>query len=802
MRKKLGIVINCIWVLLVLLTGAADCRSRYRNISGSLKDTYMAQAEPFLYVADNTDGEAKLYRIDAEGELLTGSEAFGTGTDCRFMGITVGQNVYTLIREAYDGDDGRAYQYRISEYTQELKPVSGGQPIRLAETGMVTGFSVDESGYYLTVVDTDGTGAFAYRVSGESTNTAETETIEAEEVAIATADAGRTILQARYQRGRMLLYLDDGSGAEAFVTDEEKAELFYDRQVTLKQYLGNHTELLFRYIVILFSGLLFLVVVEGILRKKNRLICLIAAMEGVLLLAVVGNVFVICNMEYEKDADKRAELASVYLRKLAEEEAFQTAFSTEAEGYYDTAAYYSQYYAMRKLAYGNGVSSYFGEICLVRASDGVIVAGTGEWNGQKLSAVYTDAAVQLSREAFNEQRYAETEVKIGNRSYHLGSITVKGDDCVLLGVLPAAADLNEQRDTILKNSLIGLGVYLILSALGICFLTAQSRDIGKLRNALLGVADGRQEIRRPTVHGKEMESMWNSINEADKTLKKMNHSRLQLFEAYYRFAPKGIDTLLGKDSIMEVGCGDEQRLDCTMAIVGLHPAEVRLPEFQKPEFRNHFLQCLERRQQEQRGITVANNVELSELKLLFPVKKSDTVQFAVDLLRDFPEEERGSVPASIFLFRSQFVYGIAGSDTQCFPVLDTKNRFRQEEYAEWLGRLGLRLVVTEEIRENGCLDKDVRYLGYVPAEDRQIRLYEVLDACPNRERRAKLQTREKFEQALQLFYRYDFYLARSTFSEILRDYPEDQITKWYLFACERHLNEANGTDIDCGLHYN
>ena len=110
-------------------------------------------------------------------------------------------------------------------------------------------------------------------------------------------------------------------------------------------------------------------------------------------------------------------------------------------------------------------------------------------------------------------------------------------------------------------------------------------------------------------------------------------------------------------------------------------------------------------------------------------------------------------------------------------------------------------MVTEELMQSGCRDKDTRYLGYVSAGGGRVKLYEVLDACPNRERMAKLQTKEKFEQALQLFYQYDFYLARSTFSELLRELPEDRLAKWYLFACEKRLNEAHGEAVDCGLHY-
>ena len=102
------------------------------------------------------------------------------------------------------------------------------------------------------------------------------------------------------------------------------------------------------------------------------------------------------------------------------------------------------------------------------------------------------------------------------------------------------------------------------------------------------------------------------------------------------------------------------------------------------------------------------------------------------------------------------------------------------------------LVVMEEVKDREKI-ASTRFIGYVipdPETGEKINLYEVLDACPARERQLKLVNKEKFEGTLELFYSRDFYIARNRFSEILKDCPEDEITRWYLFECERYLNEA------------
>ena len=76
----------------------------------------------------------------------------------------------------------------------------------------------------------------------------------------------------------------------------------------------------------------------------------------------------------------------------------------------------------------------------------------------------------------------------------------------------------------------------------------------------------------------------------------------------------------------------------------------------------------------------------------------------------------------------------------------------------------------------------------------KFNLYEVLDAYPARERQCRIDTLTKFNEAIKLFYQSDFYFARTLFTEILKDCPEDDVAKHYIFRCESCLNEENKGD--------
>ena len=108
------------------------------------------------------------------------------------------------------------------------------------------------------------------------------------------------------------------------------------------------------------------------------------------------------------------------------------------------------------------------------------------------------------------------------------------------------------------------------------------------------------------------------------------------------------------------------------------------------------------------------------------------------------------------------------------------------------------MVVTDYIYE--AIGKEIygRYIGFIEDGDFRFKFYEILDACQETERQNRIRLRERFEQALNLFYQGDFYLARNQFSEVLKECPTDDVAKRYLFLCESCLS-GNGDNISYGL---
>ena len=164
-----------------------------------------------------------------------------------------------------------------------------------------------------------------------------------------------------------------------------------------------------------------------------------------------------------------------------------------------------------------------------------------------------------------------------------------------------------------------------------------------------------------------------------------------------------------------------------------------------------------------------------------------------------PEEDEIREQAFVLLHRTAFVYGVAGSEEQAFTYVLSKEMKMLERYVDKFRSVGIRMTVTDAVYELVEKETTGRYIGYLEEDGYTFKLYEILDAYPAKERQRRLDTRDKFQKALNLFYQGDYYLGRNLFTEVLKECPDDEVAKWYLFLCEKCLNADYGKEVSCAL---
>lgn len=272
-----------------------------------------------------------------------------------------------------------------------------------------------------------------------------------------------------------------------------------------------------------------------------------------------------------------------------------------------------------------------------------------------------------------------------------------------------------------------------------------------------------------------------------------------LYRTCRRFAPQGMEKLIGKRSLLELASGDyaDRRMTCVLLY---SKKEKGLTSFdylkQCAQEMITIRQMMQYRQSGQSGILLANGDSLEQWRILFPEPEGDVVSFAAETLSLLHPAD-----GLMVLFKDYCVCGIAGSQNQAFPVFLSWQADLLEGYQEAFQKAGLGLVLTQDIAKSVEDERRVRYIGFVRDKEtgNEVRIYESLDVYEEELRVSRLKTGAAFDRALELYYQNDFYLARNEFSGVLKECAQDGVAKWYLFQCEKQLDARTQDEISHAL---
>lgn len=425
----------------------------------------------------------------------------------------------------------------------------------------------------------------------------------------------------------------------------------------------------------------------------------------------------------------------------------------------------------------------------------------GEQTDFDENAEYQKAVYPLMSQAMRNHSNAQVVV---NHEYgvliwaDVDAAISKNVMCIQIPVSNLADQTADIRNHFLKIGWIIWGLATLLIA-GVLLL--QNREWKSMVRVMTAISAGKEDWQKPRIRSSEMQIMWNSLSELVKNTAKSNYEKYRTLRAYYRFAPKQVERILERASVAEVATGDYVNVNGIVALAQTEDASAE-SQLEFMQALNRKYTVLNRHREEQQGILISGDSDLQAMKFLFLDETSQAAAFGINAIREM--DSMGGVNQGklmIFAHRSEYLYGIAGDEEQALTFLASKEWKLLEHYPKRLLAAGVRMVVTDSLMEAMPRDVKCRYLGYVGTEQMAFKLYEVLDACPELERRRKLKADEKFQQGIRLFYKDDYYLARNAFSDALKECPEDRLIKWYLFICEHHLNHPEMEDTSYALFH-
>lgn len=368
----------------------------------------------------------------------------------------------------------------------------------------------------------------------------------------------------------------------------------------------------------------------------------------------------------------------------------------------------------------------------------------------------------------------------------------------------AEVDLSSMKESsaneLLRFYRRGMISYLVFSILLGVFIYYESKQMNQILSAIAGVATGKtdweeaqEDLADTNTETNEMRMLMNSLGQMYADVDRMNYSNYRTMQAYYRFAPKGIDRLLNKHSMMDVNIEDHINALGVVAFVSFDEP-VTADEEISYDMIGKSCAAVELLREQYDGILLSRNSDLSNAQIMFAKETKQAVAFGMDLLEQSKNEENETERKVVtLLHRTKVSYGVTGSADQAFTYAVSKEMKALEKCTEKLLKLDLKLVVTEQVKERMDTDIATRFIGIAGDDMYQFKLYEVLDTCPAKERREKEASNDRFEEAVKQFYQGEYYQTRKLFCELFKEYPNDQVLKHYIELCE--FNMGNKTTI-------
>lgn len=374
---------------------------------------------------------------------------------------------------------------------------------------------------------------------------------------------------------------------------------------------------------------------------------------------------------------------------------------------------------------------------------------------------------------------------------------------VLVSEQPLAEALTALKTQYFYYSLLFMTAATLLVILAVLL---QEKEMHRILRLLVRAVKGREETtavlkRAGTTlfrgESNEAYALHNSLKQIAINTERRNYLKYQALRAYYRFVPREIEKILGKQSILDVKPMDQAKIMSTAAFVSFAEREdLSEEEYLRQLKGNYALLCEGCRAFG--GSMLADGCHAGAMLLLFYEESRKALQFGIQMtVRELVDQSAGQ--AFVLLHRTSLVYGVAGNEEQSFPYVYSDEVRILQKYTDSLRAMGVRMAVTDRVLERDRDYVESRYIGYIEEGRCQFPLYEILDAHPTRERQRRMAGRRKFQQALDLYYQSDFYLARNLFSEVLRSCPGDEVAKWYLFLCESGLNREKEKRQSFGL---
>ncbi len=794
-------IIACLCILSILVSlialsqvvGDIQHKPEYTEFDEGIASTYGN------YFIENWNSLGRIYLLNNAGDVLTMTNAGKAGMKTIHCLEIANDSVYAVYSEDIDEVDDDYKVYKIVSYNPYLQPLQMTAPFVLDSDEEVSSVDAGADQLYITTVGKDGSKVNVYEIGYDEltetgVNTLEDLTsvdVEVFEKPISIlyreSEGGMFFVDAYYNGSEVVILRDIDDPVGKFKPDSRVKASVDSIHFNVLQQMSLYSNYLIWWFGILIIWFIVMGIIYVSLMRRNRSLYTYVLTELVFLILMVA-AFTFVRRNYRISEEKQnGRYALLAMKQELEYVPDLTRVGFDDPDFYESTEYRNLSNAIRRYMNAGYNNTVFYDIFIMRVRNGNILVGGRGFKGMNASYVYGGALASIQADLKKHAMVSAENLHVeGVDMYAVG---MPDDDpssgyALVAVVYSDSSFVDFWNDS--KSVILLFVVVFILGSmlLGLIFYI-QTLDMRAFEHAIREVALGRTKLDVPDTPAQDLRSMWNSLSEITKRMEEINYDKFRIFEAYYRFAPKNVETIMGKDSIFDVKNGDMTRVEGTLMLLSGRTDTVKE---RKVKTVTNIMTYMNRFSESQEGILVSQDSSLSMLRFFFLREYVQTVSTATQFLH-MNSSDMEAAFVSCFLYDDSFIYGVAGIQSQSLSFITSEYMNEMEEYARWFRELQIPLVVTSSVAKREDAGQ-TRYIGYILLGENgeRLDLFEAIDAETARLRQLKLSTRDKFEETLELFYSKEYYLARNMFSEILKECPEDRLAKWYLFESEGYLN--------------
>ena len=762
-----------------------------------------AVADGHIYYTQNIRKQGLLFDMNQKGNVARIFSSRTVGED-RISALSVGGEYIYIVTESFqEKENDNAVEvypvYRIVCLNRKFKIQSMSDRFVIDDAEILSAFSAEQTGLFMTMIKDDGSYVRAYCINPSVLKPEDQlrgEEIRVDSVRSKKSDDNRFFVEAMYTYGQLYVRTDKDVPVWPFEIPTEVEEAVLNMKLTISQFLSLYAVYVIWYCAILIAWLIVLFLLLKLLSDRNRTFYMAAIVELVIALVTAIGIIVVNDQWKDARQAEHSRFAVISMTGLADEAGIKETANFMLPDFYDTEFYKNIKKSISTFIRRDGNKDIFYDVLVVRLSDNIVVASASGRNRQALTTTYGDSLINLDYALFRGNKYAAQDIVLEGQTYRAvaTSTGIGATNYSLVGIInDSTTDGNVWVDN--RGVLLLFALFFALgSALIMLVLYVQTRDLRQLEQAMADTALGRVIHDRPKVISRDLKEMWSSIFEINKRVEELQYSKLRILEAYFRFAPKNIEKIFSKNSIIEVENGENIETTGTVAMLSLG-GYLSEPE---PGKLNRALSFIGEFQKTHDSIIVGKTPDMSQMAILFLEREKECVTFFIQLLNNnFKFRELEDMNISVVLYHDECKFGILGNEVESSTYLYLNSKPVVSKISSFITAMKLGLVISEDIKARENITSPLRFIGFVKSGDNgeRVRLYEVLDAYPAAIRKQRISTLKKFQDALAQYYEKDFYLSRTSFSEILKEAPEDQLVKWYVFESDKYLNESiNGDD--------